>query len=99
MLRPVERLMKEAADVEAEHAMWLMEKLDAEPDRNESRSYWSDFNQPTPDYQEFKRYSDEIDAFCFADGDHLDLQPISSALEQFRLGARASRDGGNTMSE
>ena len=62
---------------------------------NQYRSYWSPFDRPTPDYQLFKRYTDQIEDFLYEDGGHSEPQPIGAALEQFRLGARSSRDGGN----
>jgi hypothetical protein len=62
---------------------------------NQYRSYWSTFDRPTPDYQLFKRYTDQIEDFLYEDGGHSEPQPIGAALEQFRLGARSSRDGGN----
>ena len=62
---------------------------------NQYRSYWSAFDRPTPDYQLFKRYTDQIEDFLYEDGGHSEPQPIGAALEQFRLGARSSRDGGN----
>ena len=64
---------------------------------NQFRYYWRNEATPQPDYQEFKKYTDEIDAFRHDRGDLRAMPFINAALEQFRLGARAARDGGNTM--
>ena len=61
-------------------------------------NYWANFNQPIPDYELFKRYMTEVHGYTHA---YIGVEkirpmpPIEAALEQFRLGARASVDGGN----
>jgi hypothetical protein len=65
---------------------------------NEWQTYWRASNgEQFPNYQQFKTYTTELAAFCHA---YLGtaprtLPPIEAALEQFRIGARASADGGN----
>ena len=64
---------------------------------NQFRSYWRNEATPQPDYQEFKNFTTALDNLRHDRGDLRPMPFMNAALEQFRLGARAAFDGGNTM--
>ena len=55
------------------------------------------YSQPIPDYELVQNYTTDLNNLRHDSGDLRPMPFINAALEQFRLGARAARDGGNTM--